>query len=332
MADTRPATDSGENGAETASGGMALPIEAGSLRVDDTGFHGTVEVPWENVLGVVATAGVLEIQAAGPEGFAEIVARARVDASTARAIEASWRSRVMSELAGGKPLKGTLLARFRVLPPLLWATGTILLIWAIASLAVSIGVSQSAAETSPLGSSGVIVGGGVVCAVALATAAVMFITAIRYRRLVTVWKRWELDVEGLRVWPDGERRRVLKPLAADFISPRIGTIDGEYVPLAWMTGYGMATRLLMAMGRRAEATIARDSYGELIVVPLLCAVLWCMALAAHFAMPGKMWIHAMVFGVACVATATWMVGLTRSRKRLRTFFLDGRSMIERLNW
>ena len=43
-------------------------------------------------------------------------------------------------------------------------------------------------------------------------------------------------------------------------------------------------------------------------------------------------MKAMAFGIAGVATALWMAGLSSSRKRFRRYFLDGRSIVARLKW
>jgi len=308
-----------------------LPIVSDVLRVDENGFHGAHEIAWDDVAGVLARGAAVEIQIRAPRDAYRVV-RVPIGADLARDIEAAWRCRRLEEMAEGKPLAGGLVPHFRVLPVLMWALAVVTFAWSMACLGLTLSVVDIGPAETGAGQTRIIAGGVFVSVVAALTALVLARYALLYRRMLSLFERWEYSLEGLAVWREDGSRLMLRPLAADFVSPRVAVFNGVRVPLGWMTGAAVLAPALLYTGRRAEATVMRDSYAELVMVPLLCVGLWLMTVVTYLVSPAGYQYHLVAFLAAAGTTAIWMVTLSSSRRRFRRWFVDGKAMISRLGW
>jgi hypothetical protein len=331
-----------------------LLVGAGDVIVDRLGIsHGDILFRWSAVTCVAASGQWVVAEGRGEEDApaAELFAW-KVGREDAKRIEAAWRERVLGALKRGEPLKGTLRARAAWLPRLFLALSLLMVGSAVADAWVLSKASANLVEDDPFGPASippldavygaVYVGAWVFLVVAAVCAVVLLVAAVRYKRLLGDWRRWELTGDGLAYWPLGSvpgvagrgERKLLRPLAGDVFTPDSARMNERHVPLRWLSASPVMTPLFMAWGARAQSDVRRDSLVEILLTPTMALGLVVLGLACRTLGPGRPFA-AMAAGLAATGillSAVWAVLFFVSGRKRERMIDEGAELLERLGW
>ncbi len=319
-----------------------LSVETGGVRLDERGFERAgALVPWGEVSCVTASGSRVTVEGRREsDGPARVLLAFRAGREDAKRIEAVWRERVLRSLERGEPLGGTIRARALWLP-------RIFLVLALFAAAVAIGdasvvgrASSQLVRDDPLGPldlpplaamfRAVRVAAWTSLIIAAAGSVAFLVFAVRFRRLLRDWKKWQLTAEGLTYWPSGERK-LLRPLAGDVFTPDSARMNERRVPLRWLSASPLVTPLLLAWGRRAQSSIYRDSLAETCLPPAMAAGLLVVALVVRSLAPGEPY-WAWASAASGLLVAAWIVLFMTSGRKLRRLLDEGARTLERLGW
>ena len=332
---------------ELAKGLPGLPLEAGTVRVDEAGVHQPaagkapeVRIAWADVVrvGFVAKHKRLNVWGPHPEGGRpRPTVHIHATQDLLQKVEAAWHEYLLRRIERDGSLRGSVVM---IRPVMEYVTAFWFGLLLMAFGGYMAYKSWGYAASHP-GESEMVWGLRLVLWLFFGAGSLALVAGVssllRARTIKRCWSRWNFSRSGL-AFREGIDERTLSPSPGDLLTPTKAVIEGRRVPLQDMTHRAVVAPLLLAMGERAEAECRAVDWlrPSALVTPAIVVglIFLCWYALVRLGDPeGAARVLSLLPVLFALAGCALAYALYRGSKlALRKYLSSGRAMLERLGW